>query len=124
MACCPRTNPGRGTSLNRSSSAELSINGLEELDEDPAKETVQLRTPNQFEARQTWHQLRHILFSRTARHRRSHVLQLFILQLQGLSSRADSLHSRAAFRALTQALRHRVDPCLQDHIVGTNLLQL
>src|ERR1700753_353334 len=37
MARCPRTNPGRGASLNRSSSAELSIKGLEDDNEEPAK---------------------------------------------------------------------------------------
>src|SRR6201992_1540124 len=37
MARCPCTDPGRGASLNRSSVAELSINRLEELDEEPAK---------------------------------------------------------------------------------------
>src|SRR6201990_2022262 len=36
MARCPRTDPGRGASLNRSSSAELSSKGLED-DEEPAK---------------------------------------------------------------------------------------
>src|ERR1700753_3628308 len=36
MARCPRTDPGRGASLNRSSSAELSNKGLDE-DEEPAK---------------------------------------------------------------------------------------
>src|ERR1700753_1271486 len=36
MVRCPRTDPGRGASLNRSSSAELSNRGLED-DEEPAK---------------------------------------------------------------------------------------
>src|ERR1700753_3630029 len=37
MARCPCTNPGRGAPLNRSSSAELSIKGLDDNDEEPAK---------------------------------------------------------------------------------------
>src|ERR1700753_1330020 len=37
MARCPCTDPGRGAARSHSSSAELSINGLEELDKDPAK---------------------------------------------------------------------------------------
>src|ERR1700753_2407556 len=36
MARCPRTDPGRGASLNRSSSAELSSKGLDD-NEEPAK---------------------------------------------------------------------------------------
>src|ERR1700753_43088 len=36
MARCPRTDPGRGASLNRSSSAELFSKGLEDDDEEPA----------------------------------------------------------------------------------------
>src|ERR1700753_1440451 len=37
MARCPRTDPGRGAPLNRSSSAELSSKGLDNEDEEPAK---------------------------------------------------------------------------------------
>src|ERR1700753_742222 len=36
MACCPRTDPGRGAPLNCSSSAELSIKGLDDNNEEPA----------------------------------------------------------------------------------------
>src|ERR1700753_2385720 len=79
--------------------------------------------PNPSEAGRTFSQQRHLLFSWAARHWRSHILQLLILQLYWHSGGTDSSHSRATFRALAQALRHRVHSGLQDDLVGTKLLQ-
>src|SRR6201992_3909264 len=79
--------------------------------------------PNPSEAGRTFSQQRHLLFSWAARHWRSHILQLLILQLYWHSGGTDSSHSRATFRALAQVLRHRVHSGLQDDLVGTKLLQ-
>src|ERR1700753_1066220 len=118
MARCPCTDPGRGASLNHSSSVELSSKGLDD-NEEPAKYAMSQKAKIPFEAGRTFSQRRRLLlFSWAARHWRSHILQLLVLQFYRRSGRTNSSHSRTTFRALAQALRHRVHSGLQDYLVG------